>query len=354
MAYKNEKVLYSFRMPKYKILPLFILLFAVAMAIIKLLFVFSHNSKYATRDFIDFIVALLTFLIMIWLSIFIIFIYEYNCLNVILTSERIIVEKRSYFLTCYSRYEVTKVGKSNKQQVTIYFSNKKTAKFKGKDKDLERLLKILDDTLKISQEEKQKVSLIKWPDIKEKKVFRDTFEEKIKNAELKVNNYYLKNSLFDSEYEKMAYDNLQLIINYYDFIIVPHVSLREIFSMIGNTFGELGYLSTHHIDFMIYENKEYKPIVAIEINGYSHETEKQQVSDAFKRGIFQKYGISYINIDNDRIDDISYLRQELSKITYYSLYCRHKGRNKKMIKIDEDTYKCMLCQKEYKYGLLVN
>lgn len=308
-----------------------------------------------------------------------------------ITKEYVIVRNVKYSLKLYISHHVITNSK-RKKTIVILFSNNKKAKIKAKaeyvNKFIEKFEILLAEKFPATNQEENKVQeisnseslkqeqtidvealkkevyqqllkdikLINTPAEKfeKKELVKLTLEEKMQNATRKANSYYLKNSLMDSEHEKIFYVILSKIINKDDYIIVPHVSLREVFQVIGDNFENLEYLSTHHIDFMIYENYEYKPVVAIEINGSSHNEERQQVSDTFKKAIFEKYGVQYLSIANDLVDDIDYVTNLLTDINEYSLYCKHDDRNKKMFKVDERTYKCLECKKIYTYRPLVN
>ncbi|HEY0221026.1 MAG TPA: DUF2726 domain-containing protein [Candidatus Paceibacterota bacterium] len=67
-----------------------------------------------------------------------------------------------------------------------------------------------------------------------------------------------------------------------------------------------------HIDFLICD-KYFKPLVAIEVNGFSHNSFKQQEIDRVKQEMFKDSGLSLetINVGSSFVESISKIKQTL-------------------------------------------
>lgn len=103
--------------------------------------------------------------------------------------------------------------------------------------------------------------------------------------------YKAVSSVFDKR-EVMLFQELtkQLPDGYY---IFPKMRLADIMETTasGREFhGQFNRISKKHIDFLICD-QYYKPVIAIELNGSSHQTARAQKSDEFKKKAFENIGL---------------------------------------------------------------
>lgn len=75
--------------------------------------------------------------------------------------------------------------------------------------------------------------------------------------------------------------------------IFPKMRLADIMetTATGREFhGQFNRISKKHIDFLVC-NQSYKPILAIELNGSSHQTDRARKNDEFKKKAFESIGL---------------------------------------------------------------
>lgn len=106
--------------------------------------------------------------------------------------------------------------------------------------------------------------------------------------------YKAKASVFDKR-EVMLFQELnkQIPEGYH---IFPKMRLADIMetTATGREFhGQFNRISKKHIDFLICD-QYYKPVLAIELNGSSHQTVRAQKSDEFKKKAFENIGLRLV------------------------------------------------------------
>ncbi len=57
------------------------------------------------------------------------------------------------------------------------------------------------------------------------------------------------------------------------------------------------------VDFLLCEKKDFKPILAIELNGYSHDDPAQKEKDVFKRNTLNEIGLPLLEIATQNGDE---------------------------------------------------
>lgn len=74
--------------------------------------------------------------------------------------------------------------------------------------------------------------------------------------------------------------------------------------------------SSTHLDFLIFNKISKKPLLAIEVDGYSfHKSGTRQAKrDRMKNSILDKYGIPYIRFATNGSNEKELLRQKLDSI----------------------------------------
>lgn len=133
---------------------------------------------------------------------------------------------------------------------------------------------------------------------------------------------YLKNkkriSLFDSE--NIAYNEIENILNDYNGLdIVSHIPLLRI---LDNTDllnkDELKYALNEwtHIDFIIYNKMDKKPVLAVEVDGYAFHKKStaQGKRDELKNEILKKYNIPLIRLSTIGSDEKNIIKSKLDKL----------------------------------------
>lgn len=103
----------------------------------------------------------------------------------------------------------------------------------------------------------------------------------------------IKGRLWDSDAEKKVDDILKSIISD-EFIVIPHVGLREIFNWDWKDGSIPKSIAKMHFDFVIY-NKDYQPVLVIEIWGKDHKDNPLvEIHDGFKEKLLKKLKLNPI------------------------------------------------------------
>ena len=134
---------------------------------------------------------------------------------------------------------------------------------------------------------------------------------------------YLKNkkriSLFDSE--NIAYNEIENILknNYNNLGIITHIPLFRILenkNLLNK--DELKYASHEwtHIDFVIYNKMDKKPVLAVEVDGYAFHKKStaQGKRDELKNEILKKYNIPLIRLSTIGSDEKNIIKSKLDEL----------------------------------------
>lgn len=167
-------------------------------------------------------------------------------------------------------------------------------------------------------------------------------EEKYKDIDNRfINLMTLQKSFWDSPGEEKVYDALKGFINNEDYIISPHVGLREMFFWGWKYFNfyENFRVSSMHFDFVIHDKNQFSncPALVIEVWGKDHYDEEKpwiRRVDYFKQSILKKCKIPFVVIDmsesipDDKISElvIDSIKKEVPSREFYNVYCPKCGK----------------------------
>ncbi len=102
-----------------------------------------------------------------------------------------------------------------------------------------------------------------------------------------------------------------------DYYIFPKIRVADILDIPnGHEYYKMRNLALpRHVDFVVC-NKYFKPLVAIELNGESHNKIKQQESDLIKKGIFEDCGLTLetVNVGSNFVSSITEIKNHLINI----------------------------------------
>lgn len=123
-----------------------------------------------------------------------------------------------------------------------------------------------------------------------------------------------KRKEFLNNNEKNFFHNLESIIKgkYY---IFSKVKILDLVSVEGLESEDLWKLPvwTKHVDFIICD-KNIDPVLSIELNGLEHKTEYKSIKGGFaKENIFKAINLPFIAVENEKITDLSYIKEILAK-----------------------------------------
>jgi len=84
-----------------------------------------------------------------------------------------------------------------------------------------------------------------------------------------------------------------------DLIVFPKVGLNDIFKDCkGAAKGQYNRYAQMHVDYLLVTRKDYRPVVGIELDGNSHQGEKQQARDQKKAAVFKAARLPLVRFYN--------------------------------------------------------
>ncbi len=138
-----------------------------------------------------------------------------------------------------------------------------------------------------------------------------------------------KEDIFDSDMERKVYKFLRSFINN-EYIIVPHVAFREIFSWEWKMNWKLTNIVTKlHFDFGIYDSN-LCPVLLIEVQGKKHYDDPGSMErDKFKAKLLDNKGVKLVaidvskNVEDKEIGDIviQSIKNAVPDRNSYPVYC---------------------------------
>lgn len=123
---------------------------------------------------------------------------------------------------------------------------------------------------------------------------------------------FQKKKYFFSYSELIFFKNLKKIIteNFQGYEIFPKVRLADIFQTKEQ--WSLNKIRAKHIDYLIVDSENnYNPILAIELNGNTHNSFRMKKSDSFKKEIFKKNDIPLFYFYNQEVSNNIFINKIL-------------------------------------------
>ncbi len=119
---------------------------------------------------------------------------------------------------------------------------------------------------------------------------------------------------FFSRSENAFFTGLERALEGTRYRAFPNVRLNDLFKITSseNRGAIYARLRDKHVDFLLVELPDYRPVLAIELDGASHDTEKQQYRDAVKDVAFKSGGLLLLRLDARQAHTSSSIREVLT------------------------------------------
>lgn len=117
---------------------------------------------------------------------------------------------------------------------------------------------------------------------------------------------------FFSRSESALYSALTTALEGTPYRVFPNVRLNDVFLIEAQgteRASTLGRLRDKHVDFLIVEGANFRPVLGIELDGASHRSERQQARDAVKNLAFKSAGLPLVRLDAARSHTSPALRE---------------------------------------------
>ena len=121
---------------------------------------------------------------------------------------------------------------------------------------------------------------------------------------------------FFSQSERTLFLSLLKTVEGTPYSIFPNVRLNDIFLIAKSAQDQRGTyarLRDKHVDFLIVEGSDFRPVLALELDGASHDNEVQQFRDEVKNVAFRSAGVPLIRLDAQKYYSPAVLRTILSE-----------------------------------------
>ncbi len=174
--------------------------------------------------------------------------------------------------------------------------------------------------------------------------------------------FSLKSSFWDGSLEPKIYLALKKIIHT-DYIILPHIGLREVFYWKwDNDWKFTNKVTKMHFDFAIYTN-DFLPVVFFEINGGEHNKQQIKLNDEFKHFLVAQNKLKLITIDatftiqDEKLEEIisTQIKVEIPDRQSYPAYCpgcQYRMSLRQNHQTKEYFYSCYKCNKTYSLSVI--
>jgi Protein of unknown function (DUF2726) len=114
------------------------------------------------------------------------------------------------------------------------------------------------------------------------------------------NHFYKRKLYFFTRSENEFFGLLQRTLEGRNVIIFPKVRVADVLESAGGDRAGFNRISQKHVDFLLVSLPNFQPVMAIELDGKSHGSEKQQKRDAVKDQAFNNAGLPLVRVPVSR------------------------------------------------------
>lgn len=124
--------------------------------------------------------------------------------------------------------------------------------------------------------------------------------------------YYLKDSVF-SYHESILYEILDEFCRKNNLVILSKIRIADFVQPMKqrNFYQWFNRISAKHVDFLICQPKTYKPLLAIELDDYTHNYKSRKERDEFINQVYSSVGLPILHIYEIRQ---KYVEKNISEI----------------------------------------
>ncbi len=130
-------------------------------------------------------------------------------------------------------------------------------------------------------------------------MFKRWFSSKPSSAK-NFNFLYKRKQYFFTRSENDFFGLLQRTLEGRSVIVFPKVRVADVLESTSNDRAGFNRISQKHVDYLLVSLPNFQPIMAIELDGKSHGSEKQQKRDAVKDQAFKSAGVPLVRVPVSR------------------------------------------------------
>jgi Protein of unknown function (DUF2726) len=111
---------------------------------------------------------------------------------------------------------------------------------------------------------------------------------------------YKRKQFFFTRSENDFFGLLQRTLEGRNLIVFPKVRVADVLETTGGGLAGFNRISQKHVDFLLVSLPDFQPVMAIELDGKSHGSQKQQARDAIKDQVFKSAGVPLVRVPVSR------------------------------------------------------
>ena len=142
--------------------------------------------------------------------------------------------------------------------------------------------------------------------------------EKLQNQQYQQLPYYLMESVL-TNYEKKLYSILAPFCFKYNFILLSKVRIADFVQPLkqynkGDFYHWFNKIALKHVDFLICQPETFKPLVAIELDDYTHKYKDRQERDVFIDNVYASIKLPILHVIHLQEDNIIKILSQILNI----------------------------------------
>jgi hypothetical protein len=121
------------------------------------------------------------------------------------------------------------------------------------------------------------------------------------SSSVKRSNFpYKRKQYFFTRSENDFFGLLQRTLEGRNVMVFPKVRVADVLESAGGGLGGFNRISQKHVDYLLVSLPNFQPVMAIELDGKSHGSEKQQQRDAVKDQAFKSANLPLVRVPVSR------------------------------------------------------
>ncbi len=124
---------------------------------------------------------------------------------------------------------------------------------------------------------------------------------KLESSSTKTSSFYYKRKqFFFTRSENDFFGLLERTLKGRNVMVFPHVRVADVLETSSGGLAGFNRISQKHVDYLLVSLPNFQPVMAIELDGKSHGSQKQQQRDAVKDQAFKSAGVPLVRVPVSR------------------------------------------------------
>ena len=124
---------------------------------------------------------------------------------------------------------------------------------------------------------------------------------KFESSNAKTSSFsYKRKQFFFTRSENDFFGLLERTLKGRNVMVFPHVRVADVLETSSGGLAGFNRISQKHVDYLLVSLPNFQPVMAIELDGKSHGSERQQKGDAVKDQAFKSAGVPLVRVPVSR------------------------------------------------------